>query len=264
MLYVEGLVVNYYNEDFTTDNYKKIIKKAKEKYTFIPFSDAYGGPLVENKVLWRHDVDFSINWSCILSEIEDNAGVKASYFIHLHSRFYSILETETLRKLYRILQNGAEIGLHFDFEFYYRIYGENISELDLEEAAYDESRMLKKLLCIDDSVRIPISFHNPELCNVMDIQHDCYGGMINAYSSRLKENFHYCSDSNGYWRYERLEDILLKKEYENLQILTHPGWWQNKVMSPSERVQKILKDRSEEVYNNYCELLLKGNRLNVE
>lgn len=256
--------MNYFFEDFTLGNYATLIKVAKANYEFISYEDAYSSSEMNGKVLWRHDVDFSIGQSYLLAEIENKEGIQATYFIHLHNEFYSIWETDTLRLLYRIIEKGGKVGLHFDFGFYYGVYGKNMNKEDFEEAAHEEKRALLKLTSMSDQDKIPISFHNPELCNVMDIQSDYYGGMVNAYSAKIKEKFKYCSDSNGYWRYERLANVLQNKDVKSLHVLTHPGWWQLKEMAPADRIKKIISERAERVYNNYCEMLVKGKRLNVE
>ena len=47
--------------------------------------------------------------------------------------------------------------------------------------------------------------------------------MINAYAKYFKDNVEYCSDSNGYWRHQRLENFLNNK-HDKIQVLTHPVW----------------------------------------
>jgi len=88
--------------------------------------------------------------------------------------------------------------------------------------------------------------------------------MINAYSKYLKSNFGYCSDSNGYWRFERLEDVLKEAKHEKLQVLTHPGWWVETPMSPRQRIQRCIDGRAINVGKNYDDLLNRMCRENVK
>ena len=54
--------------------------------------------------------------------------------------------------------------------------------------------------------------------------------MINTYAKYFKENVEYCSDSNGYWRYKRLEDFLnlfeqyQKDEFINYELIEAIGY----------------------------------------
>ena len=71
-----------------------------------------------------------------------------------------------------------------------------------------------------------------------------YGGLINTYADYFQKNVEYCSDSNGYWRYNRLMDVLAQSTSQRLQILTHPEWWQEEVMSPWQRIQRCIDGRA--------------------
>ncbi|MBT5716894.1 MAG: hypothetical protein HOI70_08280, partial [Opitutae bacterium] len=54
----------------------------------------------------------------------------------------------------------------------------------------------------------------------------------------------YVSDSNGYWRYRRLWDVLQKSQDSCLQVLTHPVWWQEKPMPPRQRIFRSVYGRA--------------------
>ena len=59
-----------YNE-FTEDSYRAIVKQAASKYLFVN----YGYEGSELHVIWRHDVDFSLNGALKLAQIEAELGV---------------------------------------------------------------------------------------------------------------------------------------------------------------------------------------------
>ena len=54
----------------------------------------------------------------------------------------------------------------------------------------------------------------------------------------------YVSDSNGYWRFERLPEVLAAGAHERLHVLTHPEWWQEEAMSPRERILRCIAGRA--------------------
>lgn len=87
------------------------------------------------------------------------------------------------------------------------------------------------------------SFHNTTPFT-QSCQEFRYGGLINVYSSYFKEYYNYCGDSLGYWRFDRLEDVLKDEKVQHLQALTHDANWSDEVLSPRKRFVKVMKDRA--------------------
>jgi len=85
-----------------------------------------------------------------------------------------------------------------------------------------------------------------------------------VYSRIFKENYGYCADSTGYWRYERLEDRLREANDEKLQILIHDGMWQDVVLPPRQRVFKVIDDRSDYLKSYYDATLKKFGAKNID
>ena len=244
---------DYYEDDFTEKNYLELIIKAKQNYDFILYKevDSY-----KKFVLWRHDVDFSVHRAVKLAKIEKSQNVKATYFIMLTSNFYNIFEVEIKEKILKIVELGHDIGLHFDPSPY------NINnEADLIKWLKYEKETIENLLGINISV---FSFHNPTVGNISTNNSIKYAGMINTYSKNFFDTIKYCSDSNGYWRYERLESLLLENAYDKLQILTHPVWWVETSMKARDRVLLAVKGRFENQIKSYDQLLYENGRVNVK
>ena len=171
--------------DFTEKHYRYLIKTAKKNYLFEPFTTKTKSP----HILWRHDVDFSIHRASSLAKIENELGVKATYFLKLHSEFYNLFEKSIFEKVLKIIEFGHNIGLHFEHHFYN-------NKKRLEENLRFERKILEKIF----SVKVKVfSFDSPTLSNALDISDNKISSMINAYGKGIKNNYHYCTDSNGYF-----------------------------------------------------------------
>lgn len=242
---------NYYFADFTRDNYRRLLRLARANFSFRFFEDF---DRQERFVLWRHDIDFSVHSALKLASIEAEEGVGSTYFLHLHSRFYNLLDPENTALVRSILAMGHRIGLHFDIDY----WGANdIGKMMM--LLRRESKLLEVALGL--SVRV-FSFHNPSpfalSCNAWS-----YGGLINAYAEYFQRDLPFVSDSNGYWRFRRLEDVLRGSE-PRLQVLTHPGWWPDVAMSPKERVHRCIDGRAEATKRIYDDALRAHGRENVD
>ena len=243
--------IQHHIDDFTEKHYRDLLLLALKKYHFASYENI---PFGERFVLWRHDCDFSLNRALKLAQIEAEEGVAATYFIHPHSEFYNPFEKGQSKIIHEILELGHTIGLHFDAQYH---------ELENDET-------LGKIIRFEASIlryyfgREPhaFSFHNPNDTS-LSFEEEKYGGLVNCYSRRIKKEIPYCSDSNGYWRYRRLYEVLSAGEDNCLQVLTHPAWWQEMPMLPMERIARCISGRSEEIEKNYTENLSKMGRKNI-
>lgn len=241
----------YNFSDFTLKNYRKLIRMAKKNFLFKGFDEIN---FHEKFILWRHDLDFSPQIAVKTALIEFEEGVKATYFVNLHSEFFHFWEKPVFKCLKKISELGHDIGLHFDCHFY-----ENEINTKFEKLLSKERDFLQ----IELGVKInSFSFHNPSR-KILEMDDIKYSGMINAYSSSLMNKIDYCSDSNGYWRFERLEEVIKKNE-RSLQVLTHDAWWQDDVMPPRRRIMRIIDQRAEYYRNLYDDFLKKCGRENID
>ncbi len=245
----------YYFDDFTEANYTSLLLNAKKRYEFITYNSIDKHTTKKEFILWRHDVDFSVHRAFALAKIEKNMGIKSTYFFQLGSAMYNLFEQEIKELVFKIMKLGHEVGLHFDCS-QYRINTKD----DLEKYLIFEKNIIEKLFDVEIHV---FSFHNPTE-DVLKNDEYKYANMINTYARYFKEDIVYCSDSNGYWRYERLEDFLTKELHKNRQVLTHPEWWQIEIMSPRARVQRCLMGRMQQGLLKYDNFLRKNGRENVK
>lgn len=247
--------MNYYFEDFTEDNYQYLLKKYIKERESIFFNDIFMSNT--NSILLRHDIDISVHRAYKMALIEKNLGIKSTYFVQMSSCFYNIFEKNIYQMIKKILILGHQVGLHYDCEF-------DIKVLDNQEKFEADLKSKKNILSsiIEENI-LSFSFHNPteEILNKFcDLS---YGGLVNVYADEIKQQFKYCSDSNGYWRYHRLEDFLEENKDEKVQVLLHPVWWTPEIMSPMERVERAISGRSECTRNQYVNALKFSNRKNI-
>ena len=235
-------------EDFTEACYRELISTALGRYAFEPFGTTADVP----HVLWRHDVDYSVHRAVALARLETELGARATYFVSLHSDLYNVLEPAVHERLREIVALGHWIGLHFDPGF--------PRDGSLDDRAAWEGRMLSEAL----HTPVPaVSLHNPSVSGTQDLDVEELGGMLHAGARSVRDRYPYISDSNGYWRFERLPEVLAAGAHERLHVLTHPEWWQAEAMSPRDRILRAIAGRSAASRAAYDDLLATHERVNV-
>lgn len=230
----------YKFEDFTLENYKYLVDLAvKRGFKFITYSDEF----ITNRkdILWRHDVEFEPDIALKMALIEHEFGVKCNYFFQLHCPYYNLLDSHYTEVFHKIKALGHHVGLHFDSHYFGIENEEQLTDfIELDKTYFEK---------VLDTKIDAFSFHN-----TTPFTHTClkmiYGGLINVYSSFFKENFNYCGDSLGFWRFDRLEDVLNDNNVQHLQVLTHDANWTDEILSPRKRMRKFIYDRAEKLYNN--------------
>ncbi len=239
--------------DFTMQNYQRLLKLAKQNHDFVFFQEIW--KICHKAIVLRHDVEFSVPIALKMAEIENSLGIKATYFVQLHSEFYNLLEKDTLLSIIKIKTLGHQIGLHFDSHFW------NISnEVELNKFITIDKNILMTYL--DDEPEC-FSFHNTTPF-VLSCKKDYYAGLLNVYSKKIKQCIAYTTDSTGYWRFEVLEDRLREAKEMKLQILIHDGMWQDEVLPPRRRVYKVIDDHSTFLKKSYDETLIKFSAKNID
>lgn len=243
--------MHYFFSDFTLDNYKKLLILACERYSFRFFDEEY----TKSSILLRHDLEFSVPIALKMAQIEADLGIKATYFVQLHSEFYNTLEKQNIQDVKEIQKLGHQIGLHFDSHFW------NIkSENQLERYITLDMNILEQYLEVEIKA---FSFHN-NTDFTLSCRKEKYGGLLNVYSDYFRSYYAYNADSLGYWRFERLEDRLREAKEESLQILIHDGMWQEKEMPPRRRVFKVIDDNATRLKKLYDNHLKKIGQKNID
>ena len=238
------------DQDFTVDAYRQLVSLVLTTYQVTDYRSI---PWGQRFALWRHDCDVSLNRSLVLAKIEAEMGLKSTFFVNPHCEFYNLLERSQLALVKQIVQLGHDIGLHFDAAFY-----NTTSEAELHEQVSHEADLLEQFIGLRPAT---FSFHDPSAFH-LTCEADIYGGLVNCYSKRFKTEVPYYSDSNGYWRFGSLFDVLSDAKDSCLQILTHPGWWQDESMPPRQRIFQSVYGRYQSILNKYDEALQAHGRVN--
>lgn len=241
----------YHFDDFTLDNYRRLIKLAKEKgFQFILHKDGF---VPDRKdVIWRHDVEFEPDIALRMAQIENEEGVVASYFFQLHSPYYNVFDPHYRGVFHKIKDLGHLVGLHFD-----SAYWGITSEGQLNSfIALDRDFLEKNMGVVIDT----FSFHNTTPFTQSCLAYQ-YGGLINVYAFFFKEHYNYCGDSLGYWRFDCLEEVLNGESILHLQVLTHDANWSDEVLSPRKRFIKVMQLRAERLIQGQVEGLHKMGHL---
>ena len=238
--------MNAYNGSMNLNSYKILIEFFKARnYIFSFFSEPYS---LKNIIYLRHDVDILVEDAVKLAELENQIGVKSTYFFLVNTNIYNLSSYKNRNLLNKIISFGHEIGLHYHQD-------KNEKKINKDEVKYQIS-ILEKIIEKEISI---ISFHKPQryLLN--------YDKKISkknhTYMSKFFSKIIYSSDSRGVWKFgapTKIKDINKKK---SIQLLTHPEWWnsikdkQNNREYHLKRIRNVFKEfdknHLEETLTNY-------------
>jgi len=163
-----------------------------------------------------------------VAELEEECGVRSTFFVLLTCPVYNILDSENSRLLLDIQGAGFEIGLHFDPS----IYGDE----SLYSHLYKEVRILEDVIGV--AVR-SISLHN------LTIYGDCpiFDGYINAYSPVFFSEASYFSDSCGNFRGKDPFQMIQSSKNSYVQMLLHPIFYSTEGTGSFASLRKSLGQR---------------------
>ena len=117
--------------DFTLKKYRELVSALKDAgYEFVSYADYAAGKRAERLVVMRHDVDRSVNRAVRMAQVEQELGVKASYY--MREKFFD--EVDDIRY---IADMEHEVGYHYeelveekgDIESAYARFVRNINQL---------------------------------------------------------------------------------------------------------------------------------------
>lgn len=228
---MERMNISRRYSSFIYKYYRSILTSAVENgYEFISF------PMLKDRsqmgqrlCLLRHDCDNDLTAAVKMARIEEEMGVRSTYFLMLRSPLYNLLSVPNTKLVWEIIQGGHWIGLHFDELFYRDSAPEQLTDYVERE---------RRTLFYEFNVPIDVvSFHQPServLNNQIGL--DC----INTYDLRNMGKIFYSSDSNMTWKKGCPSKIFRSKKFSRIQLLVHPEWWTGKEMAIKQKWNHML------------------------
>lgn len=238
--------------DFTEFSYRNMLVLAKKNYSFSRFGERAAG----KTILLRHDLDASIHRAHAIATIEHEENVVSTYFLFIRCMYYNLFSSEVGDLIRKIIAMGHDIGLHFDPTH----YGRRLENDELVRHIETERDILFSEFGVKPSA---VSFHLYGVLEQPMPDDEFVGGLVNAYSSKLRETYSYVSDSNGVWLYRRLHDVLSEAKEDRLQVLTHPEWWTPEAMPPRARLQRAIDGYASAMGRWYDETVERSGRPNL-
>lgn len=230
--------------DFTYKSYEKLIDMIKQNQFLVC---SYHNYLSSDKVcILRHDIDMDIKKALKIAIIEHYKGVSSNFFVLLRTDLYNIFSKESQSILNQISEMGHQIGLHFD-ESMYDIQ-ENYETI--ESSIRKEINILEQIL--NRKVNM-VSMHRPSAFTLNGNFE--FEGLINSYSNIYFKDLKYLSDSRMCWK-ENVEEIINRKMYSKLHILTHPIWYDESVITIKAKLINYINNKRLE----NCEILKKNTK----
>ncbi len=241
------LITKDLEPNFTYLWYKNLLLMLNEhNYEFASYHD---WKKRKRPIILRHDIDNSIRKAVELASIENDFGVKSTYFVLLSSDLYNPASVSSLVGINSILRMGHEIGLHFD-EAKYKLDENNCSEII--NFITKEAKILEDIIQTSIST---VSFHRPSKI-ALELKNN-FGGIVNSYNSVFFNDFKYMSDSRRRWR-EPVNEIIASEKYDKLHILTHPFWYNDKEMNIHDSIYDFVNagnaDRYDCLADNFTDL----------
>jgi len=189
----------------------------------------------------RHDICPGIGDPVKLGSIEKELSISSTYFFSPDSSFYNLLSVQVREIIQKLISQGHEIGMHVDVNKF-----TSDSEI-MDYLSFQKEIFVNTLKINPDS----FSFHNPANETIAKFGEDYYFDMTNTYSDFFMKKVGYCSDSNGYWRYESLGELLESYKNDKLQVLIHPIWWSEKEKTPYDKVLLDLDENKDKTMERW-------------
>ena len=210
-------------KSFHKDAYKDMIRVALDSgYKFILFEEKEQAASDKFCIL-RHDIDADLKAAYEIALIENEMGVRSTYFLMIRSPLYNLFGRANHAFVEKILSLGHAIGLHYDEGFYPN------TGMSLPELVDMEAKILSTMFKYQIKA---VSFHQPGI-NVRENKIKIHT-LINTYDKQDMEGVFYLSDSNMIWKGETPEMIFKNSLHQKVQILIHPMWWVGKGIETTE------------------------------
>ena len=218
---------------FTLNHVTEIIEQAKEDFALLTFQESERrNQQTKPAIFLRHDIDHSLEDAIVLAQLEKDSGIRSTYFVQLHSPFYTIMDARGRECLQMLCAMGHEVGFHYDISYYQTmgrpivpgfkkdlaLLGEIVGGEIKSAARHDPAAEL-----LEDAVRRQLR---------ESISHD-------AYDDEFFKQMKYISDSNCRWRSGCCCNHL--DNPAPMHILIHPVWWVNDAPKWEDKLRQSVR-----------------------
>ena len=195
-------------DSFDYATYWSLLERISATHRLVRFADLQKAD--EPFCILRHDVDYSPRAALRLAEQEAARGVRATYFLLAGSSYYNLLAPEHAHVARTLVQQGHEVGLHYDVNSFTAFPRDEWPRLLKAQAA-----LLGEL---SGAPVGSIAMHQPAL-NGEDPFRDA--GLVNASDVTAT----YVSDSCRAWRNREWEMLRSGTFPPRLHLCLHPINW---------------------------------------
>jgi len=212
---------------FTFQHYEETLKLAKEKgYSFSRLCDFDDNKESKLLILLRHDLDYQVMQKALsFAEIESRLGIKATYFVRVHSDEYNPFGFKVYHALRQVLNMGHEVGLHYEHLDFCDVTKENPATIITKE---------KKLLELIFDIQIRgIAGHRSwtDIRNWgfwKDHNFKDFDFEYDAYEDKFMGDMLYIDDSLRQWKEGKCMCQYISSKVPRLYFLIHPFYWYHK------------------------------------
>ena len=223
---------------FSLTDYAAFLGRLRDQGIQIRKVEDLAAPRARRQIFLRHDVDFSLELSLPMAQVEFQAGIQSTYFVLLNGP-YDPFEPENRARIRQLCAWGHEVGLHYDLSQY---------PVDPDEQFH---RLLAETERLESVIGMPIrsiSMHEPHRNGKDPFRTSRW---IHPHNDELMKGVAYVSDSCRAWR-----DNALLNAFESdvqMQWLTHPELWLdgallNRLEYLRERILPNIPERHREYF----------------
>jgi len=223
---------------YSTDYYKYLLEKVERTICVKDYKK------YNNGLILRHDVDASIKMAYDLSRIELEYAKVSTYYVLLTASIYNVFSKKNQKYIREMINDGFEIGLHFDPTVYGCVSKKTLTDKIKSEATVFE-------MIFDYKIK-SYSLHQPSI----------YGGYIDtssyidAYNKDIFDDDRYISDSSFSFRGKNPIEYIEKSKTELIQMLIHPQHITNSgAISYYEPIRKIVEEYLDDVDATYSDIV---------
>jgi hypothetical protein len=207
---------------FSFDDYAGAVNAFKSAgYKVSGFRDFLDAP-AEKHLIMRHDCDNSIDQAMRIAHLDAELSITSTFFVRVHAVGYNLMSLPVLSNLRRIEQLGHQVELHLEG---------GIPEVLGKDMDHWADMQREVFRCAMQREPEGFSSHEPARMgnlNYADSLVERWGVKFHAYEDRFTmPTMKYLSDSSANWREGHFR--LWVDKVPQLQVLTHPIWWFEKV-----------------------------------